>query len=421
MMRNSWVIAAALAALLTGCESTPDATTSPTPILTPTATSASGTAASGGCPSGSTPDQPGDVAQARPALADWALLAAVDPSGPRIVVGESGFVPEGAGVATVQSMWTFDLCRNAWTEAGDASLPAPGKRPVLYQFVTSPVDGSVLGMALGLAPLWRYDVATPAWRPVEVSGGGSDEAWPMVVLDPADNRLLAFDGNLVTAAAANGAIASGVLVLDLPDGAWTPLELADGDRAVTPNTGMQQYAVAYDSVARRLVLVITPEPSRRTAAAQTWTFDQQAGTWSRGGDVPKTLPNGYPGDGFALAFDPVTARTWAFGDTAMLGYDATTYDWVVAERDAGWPAPMLVGGTQVDPVARTVRMMVVDARTGRLIVIGGVVRPAGGPAGGFVPEPGWVETDDIWAYQPAANTWTLLLGPSDAPASYQPG
>ena len=199
MMRNSWVIAAALAALLTGCESTPDATTSPTPILTPTATSASGTAASGGCPSGSAPDQPGDVAQARPALADWALLAAVDPSGPRIVVGESGFVPEGAGVATVQSMWTFDLCRNAWTEAGDASLPAPGKRPVLYQFVTSPVDGSVLGMVLGLAPLWRYDVAASGWRPVEVSGGGSDEAWPMVVYDPADNRLLAFDGNLVTA------------------------------------------------------------------------------------------------------------------------------------------------------------------------------------------------------------------------------
>jgi hypothetical protein len=31
--------------------------------------------------------------------------------------------------------------------------------------------------------------------------------------------------------------------------------------------------------------------------------------WSRGADVPETLPNGYPGNWFALAFDPVTART----------------------------------------------------------------------------------------------------------------
>lgn len=407
MMRNPWVIAAAAAALLAGCAGTPDAPTSPSPAAT-------------GCPSDSNPDQPGDPAQERPAVADWALLAGMDPTGPRIVVGESGFVPEGAGVATLQSMWTFDLCRNAWTELGAASLPEPGKRPVLYQFVASPADGSVLGMVLGLAPLWRYDAAAPAWSSVDVAGGGSDEAWPMVVHEPAGDRLLAFDGNLITATAANGAIASGVTALHLPDGAWTPIELRGGDGAATPMTAMQQYAVAWDSAARRLVLVITPEPSR-SAAAQTWTFDPEAGAWSRGSDAPNTLPNGNPGDGFALAFDPVTGRTWAFGDTAMLGYDATADDWVVAERDAGWPESMLIGGTEVDPVARSVRTMLVDAPRGRLIVIGGNVRPAGGSAGGFVPESGWVATDDVWAYEPATNTWTMLLGPSDAPASSGPG
>jgi len=54
-------------------------------------------------------------------------------------------------------------------------------------------------------------------------------------------------------------------------------------------------------------------------------------------------------------------------------------------------------------------------------VIGGNVRRADETPGGFVKESDWVATDDIWAYEPATNTWTLMLGPSAAPASYGPG
>jgi hypothetical protein len=30
-------------------------------------------------------------------------------------------------------------------------------------------------------------------------------------------------------------------------------------------------------------------------------------------------------------------------------------------------------------------------------------------------------TDDVWAYDAAANTWTMLLAPSETPASFGPG
>jgi hypothetical protein len=411
------MVLVAAAALLTACGTAPEPAGTSSAAPTPSGPSPSAPVA--GCPPGSTPDQPGDADQPRPALRDWYLLAAPDPSGPRIIAGETGFVPEGSGTATLLSMWAFDLCRNAWTELDDVALPPTGSSAPIGQLVTDQGAGRVLGLVGGLAPVWSYDPGAATWSAVEVSGGGSDEAWPMAAYDPDGDRLLAFDGNLIVAGAATGTSASGVLSLDLADGAWTGLELVDPEAPV-PRTSMAQYAVAYDSAARRLVLVVVGGDAP-AAVARTWTFDPRARTWSRGADVPRTLPGGYPDNGFALAFDPTTARTWAFGDTAMLGYDATADDWVVAERDGGWPGTTMLGDAAVDPVARSVSTMVVDQANGRLIVISGRVREAGGTAGGFVAESAWLPTDDVWAYHPATNTWTLLLGPSAAPASYGPG
>lgn len=137
--------------------------------------------------------------------------------------------------------------------------------------------------------------------------------------------------------------------------------------------------------------------------------------------MPRTLAGGYPERGRAAAFDPVTERTWWFGDSAMLGYDARSDTWTAAVRDAGWPAPLTIGGVAVDPTARLVDAMTRDPANSRMVVIGGWVRPAGEQPGGFVPEGQLVATDDVWAYEPATNTWTLLLAPSDSPASYGPG
>lgn len=404
-------------ALLAACSSAPPGPGSSTP--TPATPSASATESTEACPSGSTSNQPGDPAQARPALRDWYLLAALDPTAGRVIAGETGIVPEGAGQPSLQATWAFDLCLNTWVDLPDESLPAAADRPAIGQYVSDPAADVVLGLPVGLAPVWQFEPGAESWSRADVTGGGSEDAWPMAVYDPEGDRLLAFDPNVIVAGEVNGTHASGVLAFDLVAREWTHLDAEDAKDSAKPMASMQQNAVAYDSAAHRLVLVVTSVPPDK--AAKTWLFDPEARTWSRGADVPETLPNGYPGNWFALAFDPVTARTWAFGDTAMLGYDATADDWLVADRDAGWPDSMMIGDTEVDPMARSVRQIVVDPDNGRLIMIGGNVRRAGETPGGFAKESDWVATDDVWAYEPATNTWTMMLGPSGAPASYGPG
>lgn len=409
-MRRPWVVPVGTAAvLLAACASGPAGSDSSAPASSQPSTSGSVAA----CPATAQPDRPGDPTQARPALRDPFLLAALDPTRPRIVVGETGLVPEGAGRSTLQSTWGFDVCTNAWTEVGEASLPAPQDRPALGQFVSDAGAGVVLGLPFGLTPVWSFDPSGDAWSEAASTGGGS-EAWPLVVYDPDSGRLLAFDPNALGASGA-----SGVAAYDRQSRAWTDVELADS-AAEVPGVRMAQYDVAYDSAARRLILVITPEGASDDPA-ETWAFDPAARTWTRGQDVPRSLPQGYPTAGWAMAFDPESGRTWLFADTAMLGYDAQAEAWTAADRDAGWPSSMMLGDVEVDPMARIVSTMVLDRVNGRLVVVAGRVRPVGDPAGGSTSEASLLATDDVWAFQPDTNTWTMLLAPSDAPASYGPG
>lgn len=335
----------------------------------------------------------------------------MDPTGPRIIVGESGIVSEGAGSATLQSTWAFDVCTNTWAELGDATLPVPEQRPALLQLVTDPGAGLVRGIPAGWTPVWDFTPAGDSWSAAPADGSGP-QAVPRVVYDPAADRLLGFRPGFPDADA------SGILFYDPSAGTWTSLDLPD-PQATVPLVAMGPYDVAYDATVRRLILVITPEGG--DGPAQTWRFDPAARTWSQGADVPDTLAGGYPSSGWAAAFDPATGRTWWFADTAMLGYDARADDWTVAERGAGWPEPMMLGEAQVDPTARIVSTMVPDPVNGRLVVIGGQVRPVGDPVGGVVEPNSMLATDDVWAYQPDANAWTLLLAPTAAPASYGPG
>ena len=70
-----------------------------------------------------------------------------------------------------------------------------------------------------------------------------------------------------------------------------------------------------------------------------------------------------------MAFEPADGRTWLFAETAMLAYDASSDEWTVAERGPGWPTTTMLGGVEVDPVARLVSTMVVDPINNRLVVI----------------------------------------------------
>ena len=415
-MRTWWMGLVSTALVLSGCTSEPGGGAA-SPTASPTTAAPSATT----CPTGAAPDRAGDATQPRPSLPDWFRLAAMDPTSPRVIVGETGFAPEGAGQSTMGQVWAFDVCTNTWGQLGEDAGPAAGERPALGQFVTDPASGTVLGLATGLSPVWSYAPASGSWTALPTTGGGSDMAWPKAAYDTTADQVLAFDPNLILAdRAAAGRGASGVLAYRVDTQEWTTLELAGGAEAEVPSVRMDQYDVAYDSAAGRLILVITPEGSA-DRPGQTWAYDPQKATWARGADIPDTLEGGYPAGGWATAFDPGTRRTWLFADTAMLGYDARSDDWVVAERDVGWPESMQLGDVEVDPIARSIDSMVLDPVNGRLVVFGGFVRPVGDPVGGFVEEGSMLATDDVWAYDPAANTWTMLLAPSDAPASFGPG
>jgi Kelch motif len=362
-----------------------------------------------GCPPGSTPYLPGAADQARPGASAWFQLAAMAPAEPAIVVGESGLVPVGAGMWSLQSMWAFDVCTNSWQERGASSLPAPNERPALGQFVSHEGAGLVLGLPVGLAPVWSYESLDDQWTQLSSTGGGG-EAWPFAVYDPDGDRLLAFEAHNST-----------VKSYDLAADAWSVVDSAEPSDSpdTRPNARMDQVDLAYDSAEHLLILVITPSGAM-AETAETWAFDPDSRRWSRRADVPNTLELGYP-SGWAAAFDPWGGRTWLFAETAMLAYDARADEWTVAERGPGWPVSTKVGGVEVDPVARLVDTMVVDPINERLVVIGGLVRRVGDPVGGFEFENSTLPTDDVWAYDPATNTWTLLLPASDHPASLGPG
>lgn len=418
-MRTSWVALLAAATTVAACSSGSGGGPAPSSGGRPAPSSGSSSPAvvTAGCPAGSSPDRAGDPRPARPAASEWFTLAAVDPTGPRIIVGETGFNPEGAGSSTLQSAWAFDVCTNTWTEWGDATLPPAEERPALGELVADPAAGVILGLPTGLAPVWRFDPTAGSWTALESSGGGSDMAWPTVVHDTDGDRLLAFDANMLT----SDPTATGVLAYDLDTRARTHVDALDPEGG-RPPVRMDRYDAVYDSAAQRLVLVITPEGSAGDPA-QVWVFDPGAGGWTQGADAPMALPDGYHFSGiWVMAFEPVTERTWLFSDTVMLAYDARADEWTVADRGAGWPTSALIGGVEVDPMARLSGAMLVDPANGRLVVLGGWVRPVGDQVGGFTRDvDDLYASDDVWAYDPVANAWTLLLAASAEPASAEPG
>ncbi len=409
MGRRSVLIRALAAAvgtgvlLLSGCGSGPapvasgtGSATQPAGSVPPSATPVSG------CPPGSGTEQPGPPDQARPDLGVMGVLAAMDTTAGRIVANGRQSVDD-AGASTPGSTWTFDVGTNTWVDQGAADTGAAA--PVgLLELVYDEAADRTVGLPTGLAPVWAYDLAGNTWTQVDAEGGGSDW-WPIVAYDPDRQQVLAWEHHGL-----HGAM---VKALDLETGTWQVLYAQDQASGAAPPGAdaliMGQVVAAYDTVVHRLILILT-NAGDLEQTGETWAFDPAEGTWEQGAPVPNTLPGGYPA-GWAAAFDPQQGRTVLFADTAVLAYDAAADTWTTVERGPGWPTGCTVAGVAVDPTARVGHEMVYDPITGRMIVLGGSVRPVGEPSGGL-PDEEAPAVDDVWAYHLASNTWTQLLAPS---------
>lgn len=400
----AWLMPTMAVCALAACSSGPDEPggTSP-PGTTSAAGSPSPTSVS--CPKGSKPDRAGPADQPRPALVGPDVLAAMSRPTAQVVVGETGLTSSGAGTWSLEATWLFDVCTNTWRRGGTGSTSA--QRPELAQFVDYEDAGVVVGLPFGLVPAWTYDLTTDRWTQLPANDS-TLESRPSAVYDPDGKQLLDWQADTGTVRSYN-----------LSANVWSVLDTSDAGVGPQPQQRPEDEAVVvYDSAAKRLLLILTTPGSKEQG--RTWAFDPSTRRWAERARVPNTLENGFPA-GWAAAFDPGTERTYVFGDTALLSYDAGEDRWTVHERGPGWPSANGRGKPSLDPLARAGHALVADPVNGRLIVLGGSVRRSGEPTGGAEPDGPSVATDDVWAYDPVFTTWTKLLGRSEQPASIGPG
>jgi N-acetylneuraminic acid mutarotase len=177
-------------------------------------------------------------------------------------------------------------------------------------------------------------------------------------------------------------------------GKWTKLD----------PTGMVPHAptapITYDSATRRVIMMVgSGEDFNSPSPVETWAYDPAANTWTElkpAGTVAPPIRSA-----FAMAYDPTTGRLIVFGgadhksyvppDEASYhfatantwAYDPVAYTWAELKPLGKVPPPRLEGAMAYDPTTR------------RLILFGGVSRLD-------------AKTNDTWAYDPIANTWTEL-------------
>ena len=178
----------------------------------------------------------------------------------------------------------------------------------------------------------------------------------------------------------------------------TWLELKPTGTVSPPRIG--DPAMTYDPTTRRLIMFGgADQPSTELPeggfvnhpTAGTWAFDTVTNAWIELKPSGMEPPDRQEG---ATAFDPGTGRVILFGGVsadAALG-DTWAYDPAANTWTELWPK-----GTV--PSARSSKM-VYDPTTRRIILFGGATQDE--------------VVNDIWAYDPSANTWTALT-PSGTP------
>lgn len=296
------------------------------------------------CPSGSTPDTPGPIDQARPPEADMAI--AFDRRAGRLVAVTSAAPDGGHGVET----WTFDVCTNTWTrmhpdrepdgiDGGDRLVydidshvtiavvrntgrvwaydmqadtwTEKGRAPTAGLEAYDPISGLVFAHGLNPFELWNYDVETDAWIPIHQVNAGPDNA--VVAYDASVDRMVAYAG------------VAGELetwLLDVRTGTWSR------SSAETPGivAGFGLPRIEYDEAAKRTVIM-----SNSGAAA----YDASANRWEM---LVVREPGWMP---VPMVYDPVNERLVGLLDRAgVVAFDPGTREWtVLLEASEGQPVP----------------------------------------------------------------------------------
>jgi len=411
-MRRRWGAVATAVVLLSGCvyAAGPVTASDPSPWpSSPTWQPGTVVPSVATCPDPPTPHDPGPTVAASlhgPAVFDTQSARVITLSGRGFGGGFGRSAPVSYDVCTdtSQSMgevpWPWlagghqmvydpgtDAVLAFWSEPDDN--PVDTYSPVTHQWTESREPQKLL--------TWAYSVDIDQWTllpRVAFPPGFEAPVLSHAAIDPGTGHVLLLMES------------AGTRTLWSYHPAWNSLTQLGGQ---VPAGRSGDPTLVLDPGAGRLVLVLWGTGS--LIPGETWTFDLLTSTWTNQNAEPPGLPD-QELDSSLLAvrneatFDPVTQRTMVLMNGQLATYRTGEDHWDVIPREPGWPAE----GTLIDdtgywttgPLARTGHSLVYDPVNQRVLVLGGTWRS----------EDGAQQSGDVWAYDPATNTWTQLVGPT---------
>jgi hypothetical protein len=336
------------------------------------------------CPSGTNPDEPGPVNQARPPVNTAGgslegLRAAFDRKAGKIVAVVEQSV--GARIET----WTFDVCTNTWARMKPPQEPFLPNGGMVYD-----AESHLIVAAGEGGSVWAYDLAANSWT----EKGMAPANGPFrLVYDPVSGLVIAQANTM------NPAL---MWTYDVETDAWTETRQQDAP-VIAPEKGWvgpgDHQLLAYDTAAGRLIAY---NDAYNGGVGGWWFFDPRSDVWSVGQTPAPEVkfspsPNFGTATGGEIAYDEATKQTVILGDGVAIAYNAATNRWATLIGLSAYRGP--------DGAYRLGHWMVYDPLNQRLVVLGGWVRTN-------TADGGWVAGDDVLAFDPATKTWTQLLAPS---------
>ena len=229
--------------------------------------------------------------------------------------------------------------------------------------------------------------ATVAWRAIDATGPGA--RWDHTLsADPESGRLILFGGR-----DSAGAPFGDTWVYTAADNAWTPV----AGSAPSPRFGQ---AAAVDAANRALYL-FGGQADGATFFNDAWRFDLDDLTWS---EILTSDARPAPRYGTSAVLDDGGNVIVSHGFTFEGRFDDT---WSLDPATGVWSDVSPAAETR--PLKRCLHEAVWDPRAKRMLLYGGC-------SSGFGPCP----QGDLWAFDPAARTWTELTPPAGPAARSNP-
>lgn len=216
---------------------------------------------------------------------------------------------------------------------------------------------------------WTYDPASGEWQDLETRGHPRDVWGARIAYDAGSDRMILFGGF-------DGATLNDqTWALDLDAKRWARMHPA------TSPPAQNFHAMAYDPDADRVIMF------SGHGQQGTWAYDYDTDTWAN--LSPKRSPEAL--DYSAIVYDPVGKRMILFGGVTGSLEEPRGETWAFDFRKNTWTllAPATV------PSPRGWHAMAFDAETETIVLFsGGQTRDT--------------DQDDVWLFDPRANTWTQV-------------